>query len=473
MENSAVKAQAAPVGDAVRSKLPHSRRLGFWSNTFILWGFVLVISSLLVGGLVGTQLPFRQALVVILFAGVFNTAIAILIGLIGTRTGYTSAMIYRYSYGNWGVILPNLVMSVSAIVWFAVILNITRDAFVNLLGLGPDTPVLYWGATLVMAVVFLIPAYKTLKWIAYVDYLAAPAIVIILAATVWGALEIGGGWTQVISQSPVATGSMLVLFTSTAGGWLHGNAVISDFTRFYKNSRQATLGLFLTYGVLMVFQYIGATIGALATGEWNVFLIMDRYGLLQFTFVVLFLGSWSTAMAAIYFAANLLSAPPVPEYKNEEHTRKLVLMLSWVLALCFAWYGPDQIFNFFLQFLAWLIGPIAITVIIDYWLLPEKRRLYEGPATLPDTYINPAAYLAWAVGFLAGYFSQTFLISLLNGMVVAGAIYYAWMRLALNRRTTPENQVRRLLGQAPFPIARQEPAEVSGKEEKEKLEKVN
>src|SRR5688572_18441725 len=107
MENSAVKAQAAPVGDAVRSKLPHSKRLGFWSNTFILWGFVLVISSLLVGGMVGTQLPFRQALVVILFAGVFNTAIAILIGLIGTRTGYTSAMIYRYSYGNWGVILPN------------------------------------------------------------------------------------------------------------------------------------------------------------------------------------------------------------------------------------------------------------------------------------------------------------------------------------------------------------------------------
>lgn len=89
-------------GDAVRSKLPQSKRLGFWSNTFILWGFVLVISSLLVGGVVGSQLPFRQAVYVILFAGAFNTTIAVLIGIIGARTGYTSAMIFRYSYGNLG-----------------------------------------------------------------------------------------------------------------------------------------------------------------------------------------------------------------------------------------------------------------------------------------------------------------------------------------------------------------------------------
>lgn len=462
MEDSAINSNYTSAGDAVRSKLPQSKRLSFWSNTFILWGFVLVISSLLVGGLVGSQLPFRQAVLVILFAGAFNTTIAILIGVIGTRTGYTSAMIYRYSYGSWGVILPNFIMSISAVVWFAVILNITRDAFVNLVGVSVEMPVLYWGATIIMAVIFLIPAYKTMRWIAYVDYLAAPAIVIILVATIWGALDAGGGFTKIINNAPAATGSILVLFTATAGGWLHGNAVISDFTRFYKSGKQAAIGLFLTYGVLMVFQYIGATIGALATGEWNVFLIMDSFGLLEITFLALFLGSWSTSMAGIYFAANLMSAPPIPEYKNEEHTRKLVLIISWAFALFFAWYGPDQIFNFFLQFLAWLIGPIAITVIIDYWLLPEKRKLYETTGIRPDTYINPAAYLAWIGGFLVGFFTQGFFISLINGMVVAGVIYYAWMRSALNRRTTPENQIRY--------IFKQEPAGVSKKEEMETLE---
>jgi hypothetical protein len=39
---------SAAVGDAARSRVPLSHRLGFWNNTFILWGWVLVLSSLLV-----------------------------------------------------------------------------------------------------------------------------------------------------------------------------------------------------------------------------------------------------------------------------------------------------------------------------------------------------------------------------------------------------------------------------------------
>ncbi|WP_236973549.1 purine-cytosine permease family protein [Membranihabitans maritimus] len=445
MENENVQNLVGSEGDAVRSKLPQSKRLGFWSNTFILWGFVLVISSLLVGGLVGTQLPFKDAVVVILMAGAFNSIIAILIGVIGARTGYTSAMIYRFSYGQKGVILPNLIISITTVVWFAVILNITRDAFVDMVGISSGSG-LFWGITLLMAIIFLIPAYKTMKWIAYVDYLAAPAIIIILVATIWGALDVGGGFKQIISNAPAATASLLVVFTATAGGWLHGNTVISDFTRFYKNGKQAAIGLFLTYGVLMVFQYIGATIGALATGEWNIFLIMDRFGLLEVTFFAIFLGSWSTCMAAIYFAANMMAAPPVPEYKNEEKTRKMVLLICWALALFFAWYGPDQIFNFFLQFLAWLIGPIAITVIVDYWLFPTKRNLYESENGLPDMMINPAAYLAWIGGFLIGYFTQNFFSSLINGMIVSGIVYFIWMKAAINKGTTPEKQWKKLWG---------------------------
>lgn len=441
MENTKNQSQSKEVGDAVRSRLPQDKRMGFWSNTFVLWGVVLVVSSLLVGGMVGTQLPFWEAMVVILMAGVFNSAVAIMIGIIGARTGYTSAMLFRYSYGKIGVLLPNFIIFITTLVWFAVILNLTRDAFVDIIGIGSSSPILFWTITIIMAVLFLIPAYKQMKWIAYVDYLAAPAIIIVLIITIWGALDIGGGLNAIIQKAPAASASALVVFTSAAGGWLHANTVISDFTRFYKNGKQAAIGLFLTYGVLMVFQYIGATLGALATGEWNIFLIMEQFGLLEITFFAIFLGSWSTSMAAIYFGANMMSAPPIPEYKNEEKTRKLVLLISWGIAMFFAWYGPDEIFNFFLQFLSWVLGPIAITVIIDYWLFPEKRKLYESKGGLPNMSFNPAAYLAWIGGFIVGYFTQEFLISLLNGMAVAGALYYGWMRYALNLDTTPERQI--------------------------------
>jgi cytosine permease len=441
MENHVIQHQKEELkGDDVRSRLPAAKRLGFWSNTFVLWGLVLTVSSLLVGGLVGSQLSFKDAMLVIAMAGVFNSLIAILIGIIGTRTGYTSAMIFRYAYGTKGVLLPNFIIAITTVVWFAVILNITRDSFVDMVGVTSDTPFLFWGITLMMALLFLIPAYKTMRWIAYVDYLAVPAILVILIITIWGAIDTGGGLMSIIKNSPVGTASAFVVFTAAAGGWLHANTVISDFTRFYKTGRQAAVGLFLTYGILMVFQYIGATLGALATGEWNIFLIMDEFGLLEAAFIAIFLGSWSTAMAAIYFGANMMATPPMPAYKNEETNRKLVLLISWGLALFFAWYGPDQIFNFFLQFLSWLIGPIAMTVIIDYWLFPKKRELYE--AGHPDMGYNPAAYFAWILGFLVGYFTQSFFISLINGMAVTGLIYYLWMKLALAQQTTPERQFK-------------------------------
>ena len=58
---SAEGVEEADVGDAARSKLPLSHRLGFWNNCFILWGWVLVLSSFLVGGMVGTlfHCPWR------------------------------------------------------------------------------------------------------------------------------------------------------------------------------------------------------------------------------------------------------------------------------------------------------------------------------------------------------------------------------------------------------------------------------
>lgn len=230
-------------GDEVRSRLPESKRLGFWSNTFILWGLVLTVSSLLVGGLVGSQLAFKDAMIVIAMAGVFNSIIAILIGIIGARTGFTSAMIFRYSYGNKGVLLPNFIIAITTVIWFAVILNITRDSFVDIVGVTKDSSFLFWGITLFMAVLFLIPAYKTMKWIAYVDYLAVPAILFILIVTVWGALDMGGGLMAIIEKSPVGTASTFIVFTSAAGGWLHANTVISDFTRFYKTGKQAAVGL--------------------------------------------------------------------------------------------------------------------------------------------------------------------------------------------------------------------------------------
>ena len=67
------------VGDAARSKVPLSHRLGFWNNCFVLWGWVLVLSSFLVGGMVGTEFPLKMAMPIIVFGTLCNAIIGGLI----------------------------------------------------------------------------------------------------------------------------------------------------------------------------------------------------------------------------------------------------------------------------------------------------------------------------------------------------------------------------------------------------------
>src|SRR5690606_15388573 len=152
------------------------------------------------------QLPFSEAMIVIGLAGLFNTLLAIFIGLIGTRTGFTSARIFRFSYGETGVMLPNFIMSITTAVWFAVILNVTRDASwaifaISLQAIGG----ICWLITLVIAGVFVLHAYKTMRWIAYVYSIAAPALIFVLIRAFWRAVNPVVSFQTVVDKSPVTS----------------------------------------------------------------------------------------------------------------------------------------------------------------------------------------------------------------------------------------------------------------------------
>ena len=117
----------AVVGDAARSKVPLSRRLSYWNNSIILWGWVLVLSSFVVGGIVGQSFPLKLSMPIIFFGTLSNGIVGALIGAAAARTGYSSALLYRYTFGRKGVVLPNVLMGLTSMGWFSVILNMTRD----------------------------------------------------------------------------------------------------------------------------------------------------------------------------------------------------------------------------------------------------------------------------------------------------------------------------------------------------------
>lgn len=436
MENKQEQ-QNVTVGDSARSKVPKTRRLGFWFNFVNLAGFILVISSLLVGGTVGASFPMNQALPILIFSAITTVFLATIIGVIGTRTGYSSALIYRYSYGTKGVLLPNIVMAITGIGWFALILNITRDAFAGMFGVEAQSAV-WWFVTILFAVMFMIPAFKSVKWIGYINWIAAPTIVGILIYVFYYSIAKD---PQIWTKTYVPELSVLTGITIGVGGWIQGAAVISDFTRYLKNAKQTVIGLLITFGILVFFQFLGGAVGAAATGDWNIFNILAALGVATFAFFGVFFGAWSTTQAALYGSSLAMSAPPMPMIKNQETTRRVICIGLFLIAFIGSLVGIESFIYWYLPFLSYVIAPIIATVAMDYWGFSNRRKLYEEGH--PDMKVNPAAYVTWIVGFIVGYYTNTYEIgsAVLNALFVSAVLYYTWMRLTLSKGITPEQQL--------------------------------
>ena len=442
LKSKSIAERGAVVGDAARSKVPLSRRLGFWNNSFILWGWVLVLSSFMIGGLVGQAFPLKMSMPIIFFGTLSNGIIGALIGAIAARTGYSSALLYRYTFGKKGVMFPNILMALTSMGWFSVILNMTRDGFVEQMGWVPGS--LKWLlTTILIGVFFILPAVMKIRWIAYVDWFVVPGYLAIVIMIISSTLHNAGGFGVLWNKWYDPTKSVFIGFDIAAGGWLVGVTIISDLARFWKNGKQALIGIMSAYAGLVTLQYWGGAIGATHSGEFNAFIMASSLGLGFLAWVALWFGAQSTAQGGTYAAGLAFSAPPLPLVRSQEFTRRLATIGAGMVGLIGSFVGLDRFINWLVQFIGWIVAPIAIIVILDYWAFPSRRQRYESVQGAKMN-LNPAAFTAWLVGFAVGWYvggyTQIF-SGLVSSMVSSGLVYYVWTRTALAKGVTPEQQV--------------------------------
>lgn len=420
------------IGDAARSKVPLSRRLSYWDNQFVLFGYNVVVTSALVGGIIGLSFPPRLALIIIFFAMLSNCIVATLIGGIAARTGYSSALIYRFSFGKIGTLWPNLVMAFTGITWFSVIVNLTRDASIEILGLQTNSLTIFF-ITILIGIIFAYPAYRSIKLIARICNIVVPILILMIIYVITKSIQDAGGLAAILSINTTPKLPLLLGFSIAAGGWLQGATVSADFSRFFRNAKESTYGSICSFGIILGLQYIGGAFGAAITGEYNIFFILRQLGGGNWLpFIAVFLATWSTNQAIMYGCSLQVAAPPLPMYKDQETTRKLVVIALWIISMIICFLGVEKVFNMWLVYLASIVGPIATIVILDYWAFPKRQILYEDGSN-PDMIANPIALISWIIGFLVGHFSAKYsiLTPVLNSMVITGVCYYFLMKKKL------------------------------------------
>ncbi|MDU5909997.1 MAG: cytosine permease, partial [Escherichia coli] len=328
------------------------------------------------GGTLGTGLSYHDFFLAVLIGNLLLGIYTSFLGYIGAKTGLTTHLLARFSFGVKGSWLPSLLLGGTQVGWF---------------GVG--------------VAMFAIPVGK------------ATGLDINLLIAVSGLLM-----TVLKAVVPAQPLDFNVALALVVGSFISAGTLTADFVRFGRNAKLAVLVAMVAFFLGNSLMFIFGAAGAAALGMADISDVMIAQGLLLPAIVVLGLNIWTTNDNALY--ASGLGFANITGMSS----KTLSVINGIIGTVCALWLYNN--FVGWLTFLSAAIPPVGGVIIADYLM---NRRRYEHFATTRMMSVNWVAILAVALGIAAGHWLPG--IVPVNA-VLGGALSYLILNPILNRKTT-------------------------------------
>ena len=352
----------------------------------------------------------------------------ILGGIVGSDTGLNATMCSTRAFGMTGAnFTMALVIFICEAGWFAVQTATCAVAFNTLmLHLGVEFP--FWLSCVVWGVVMFITAVYGVKWMAVLNYIAVPLLVLLCA---YGGIHSinTAGWGNIASAVSENLMPLPAAISTVIGLFALGATCNSDYTRYCKTRGdvvKATLIGVMPAALLMIL--VGA-IMSIGTGNYDVAAMFAGLGLPIVAMLVLILATWTTNTGNAYMSG--LAACKMFSIKDSK--RPLVTMICGVLGVILAIAGLADFLNTYISILGAVVPPIMGVVICDYWVICKAKKENWSPVRG----INWIGIIAWVIGggfaLLETLGVVTVFSSALDGVIIAFAAY--WILYSLLKNT--------------------------------------
>ena len=161
------------------SQIQPNEKRSWWSIAFIWVGTMICIPMLMVGGIFGGVLTMGSIFWATLIGFAICCTMMILGGIVGSDTGLNATMCSTRAFGMTGAnFTMALVIFICEAGWFAVQTATCAVAFNTLLlHLGVEFP--FWLSCVIWGVVMFITAVYGVKWMAVLNYIAVPLLVLL------------------------------------------------------------------------------------------------------------------------------------------------------------------------------------------------------------------------------------------------------------------------------------------------------
>ena len=377
--------------DYSTSAVPEESKKGFVNSAAVWFGFTVSISAFLTGGTLGVGLTASQGLAAVLIGNCVLMVIAVLLGVIGQRTGLTTASLGRIVFGKKGSVISSFILGALGMCLIGVLMNSFGSSIAALL---PGFPGFL--AILIFAVCITSSAIFGYKGLTVISYIAVPSLLLLLLISLVATSKVvGGNLSAVFSLKPAGELTMAAGISNVISTWANGACLSADISRYYKKPIHIVGSV--AFGFIVgtsVFEG-SAVIMSVATGKGNFTDIFSALGLLVPGLLVLLLALWTTTDNNVY--SSSLAFTNMSELIGIKIPKWGWTIICIAIAVLASTFGFASNFSKWLGYLGAFTTPFAGVLIAHFWVLNSPNaKEYRTPIGF-----RPSAFLAWIIGFIA------------------------------------------------------------------------
>lgn len=385
--------------------VPFTAKRGFWAMFVVMMGFTFFSASMWAGGKLGVGLTAAQFFTAVMTGNLILGAYTGSLAFIASRTGLSTHLLARYSFGEKGSYLPSFLLAITQVGWFGV--GVAMFA----LPVQKATGMNLYALIVIGGVLMTATAYYGFNALTIISIIAVPAIAILGCFSMGKAITSAGGLDLFMGITPQDPMAMSVAIGICVASFISGGTLTPDFTRFSRTSLIAVSTTVLAFFLGNSLMFLFGAVGAAYFQQPDISDVMLRQGLIIPAMIVLGLNIWTTNDNALYASglgfSNITKLP-----------KRYLVIFNGVLGTLGAMY----LYNNFVGWLALLntmLPPIGAVIITDYFFI--KRGSYVNLDENSFKTVRPSAVAAWVVGVLAAKFSPG--IAPINGLIAAAAVY--------------------------------------------------
>jgi cytosine permease len=413
------------IDDFELEPVPEKAKRSWWVISLIWLAIGIDISGLFLGSILSSGIGFEDALLATFIGSGLLAIIAMLCANIGFQAGVSTPLVSSAVFGRNGGKILGFINGISLVGWFAFQADFFAFIMVDALA-KYDIIISHLTALIGGSVLMMMTAIYGVRALGKLSTYSVPLMVTLITIGLFMAADYQGGAAPSI-EDPLTLGQAISFVMSI---WILAAVAAPDIARYAKTRRDAILGAGIGFLVGNSAIILIALILTKMTGTDDLVEVFFTLGLGMAAIIVLVFAQWTTNSSNLTSGGLCMSMvlPKIP--------RPVLVVIMTIVGIGIAQLGMVNKFTDFLMLLSVTIAPAAGVYIVQYYVLDSTKMSFENIQQVPAWMFRGLASWAFGTAFSActapeffNLFSFTS-ISALDGILAAGVIYLALMKLS-------------------------------------------